>query len=497
MLSKSFNRLAGRSARVGMLAALALVVIAAFGATSSNAAFTAPYTVKCTGSDVTGRGSSFQTVLQPALINYWKTNTNAGQTGGCGPAATQTISYQPLGSGAGRNAFGASGGPRDATIRYIAFDDAPTATQRAAMEAANPGDGGANPATGAGKFAVAPIGVGATTLIAHFPKDCELPAGDPHLAPYARFELSNAELEAAWVGDSAHDQWGEILPGIEAIPNNADGKDDSYCQNKPVIRVKRFDSSGTTAQFKVMLNAVNPATGWSALANTAWPNPGPNLTDGGSNGASAEATKVKNTDGSIGYADLATARGTGFQKAPDSTPSDPAAYVYNNSNNVSGYGAYNYNYSFNKSLFWIPLESATATNPTSGSGVFTEPTYRTTGIRDNTKGTSCLNVTFNNVPLNGSGAPDQFGDWSPVNGALTVGRYPQCVLTYVGFWQDYSDVYGTSATEQAKARTVHDFIETSVYSGQNILASNDYSRLPSDLQRGSQTAILDSYWLHP
>jgi ABC-type phosphate transport system substrate-binding protein len=505
MLSKSFNRLVSRSAKAGMLAALALIVVAAFGATSSNAAFTAPYTVKCTGSDVTGRGASFQTILQPALINWWTTSSTSGQTGGCGPAATQVIAYQPQGSGAGRAAFGAGVGvPRNKDIRYIGTDEAPTPTQRTQMEAANPGDA-TNPATGAGKLAIAPIASGATTVIVHFPKWCELAAGDPDLAPYARIKVSNDRLEQVWQGDAAHDTWGEFLPGIQAQPNNPGSKTDQDCQDQAIKRVKRFDSSGTTFSFKQYLDGINPTlapTTWLALANQSWPNPGPNLVDGGANGAGALANKVKVTDGSIGYADLATARANSFQKAPDAIPSpvDPAAYEYNNSNAVVGFGTYNYRYTFDKSLFWLPLEQATAASGPFGSGVYSEPTNTTEGIRNNRKGANCVGVTYNNVPHVGGNPAnpiDQFGDWSTTNGTLVNDKYPLCTLTYVGFWQDYSDVYGTSAVEQAKARTVKDYLTTSFYSGQNMLNANDYTPLPTDLKTGSQQAIIDSFWLHP
>ncbi len=493
MLSKLLNRTARRSARAVLLTVVALVVTAAFGAANSNASFTAPYTVKCTGSSITGRGATFQAAAETALINWWRTSSTSGQTGGCGPSATQTITYQALGTGAGRSAFGAGVADRDPDVRYIALDEAPTPTQRTEMEAAQG-------TTGLGKLAIAPIATGATTLIVNFPKFCELPSTSADVSPYARFKVSNARLEAAWVGDADHDEWGELLPDIQAQLNNPGDKTDEDCKTQAIKRVVRFDSSGTTFSFKQYLDGINPATGWQALANTAWPNSGGgNVVNGGANGAGVLAQKVKATAGSIGYADLATARANDFSKAPDETPSpvDPAAYTYSDTNAVAGYPTSHYSYSFDKTRFWLPLEEATAGAGVTGSGIYVEPTSNQAAIRNLKKGANCVGVVYNGVPHKLDTTIDQYGDWSNVNGTLTNDHYALCTITYAGFWDDYSDVYGTSATEQAKARTVKDFLTTSFYSGQNELNKNDYTRLPDDLKIGSQQAIINSFWLKP
>jgi hypothetical protein len=53
------------------------------------------------------------------------------------------------------------------------------------------------------------------------------------------------------------------------------------------------------------------------------------------------------------------------------------------------------------------------------------------------------------------------------------------------YWDDPADVYGNTATEMAKARTVRDYMLTSLNSGQNVLNANDYSRLPTYLKNGA------------
>lgn len=485
MNSLHASRALGRPARVVLSALIALIAVAAFGATSSNAAFTAPYTAKCSGSDIVGEGSSLQGALQPALINYWQTTSVSGQTGGCGAAAhIPNITYNVTDSGGGRNAFGASLAGRNANDRYVAYDRAPNPTEEANTNTAQGG-------TGAGKMGVIPVAAAALTVISHFPEGCQLPNGDTNLASYARFQVSNSALEAAFSG--ATTTWGGFLPGIQAIPNNDAGLSDADCQATPLKRVVRGDSSGTTDGFKLYLNGINPSTGWGgAYKGTVWP--GTPLTNG--SGGGALATKVANTNGSIGYVDLATARIKGFQKSSDTSAPDPSAYTYSASNDTATYPVSgSKTYSFNQSLFWIPLEEDTAGSGVSGSGVFAEPTVSADSVNSSKKGANCATVSFGNVPLNPSTAtPDAFGDWSTVNGTLGASVYPACILTFNGWWDDYSDVYGTSLTEQGKARTVRDFLLTSVNSGQNVLNKNDYSRLPTTLKNAATSALNGTSW---
>ncbi|MBJ7457960.1 MAG: substrate-binding domain-containing protein [Thermoleophilaceae bacterium] len=485
MLSTYPNRALGRSMRVVFAALIALVAVAAFGAANSNAAYTAPYTTKCTGTDVSGEGASFQAVLQPALINYFRTTNQGGQTGGCGSVASPpNLTYTPNGSGAGRSSFGRDGLGRIGITRYAATDEPPSIAEETLMESAQgTRPNNASPATGVGKLGVAPVAAGPVAVIVNFPELCQLPAGDPDLGTYARFQVSNARMAAVWTGDASVDTWGEFLPGIQAIPNNVDGKTDTDCQDQAIKRVVRQDSSGTTFAFKHYLNGIDSAPAWLTLSNTVWPNNATVLnTHGSGNGALAQ--KVAGTTGSIGYGDLGTGRTKGFQKSPDTAPSDPAATVYNSGNQVPGYSAGSNEYSFNQSLFWIPLEAADATNVT-GTGNFVEPSsYSDTNLTGK-RGGNCATTTFHNVPLDGGGRPDAFANWFNVDGTLGVGGYPSCTLTYFIYWDDPADVYGNTATEMAKARTVRDFMLTSLNSGQNVLNANDYSRLPTYLKNGA------------
>lgn len=490
-MSIELNRVRARSVQAVALVVLAFAAVAMFASSNANAAFTAPYNVKCTGSDIAGRGASFLNAAMNAFIPYWKTNTGASSTSGCGPASPTNITYDPAGSGAGRNAFGQGAFDRDPAIRFIGTDEAPTATQRSQMEAAQG-------TTGQGKLAVNPVTIGANTIVVHFPRYCELPAGDPDLAAYARFKVSNARLAAAWFGDANNDEWGELLPGIKAVPNNPAGRTNQQCQDYPITRVVRFDSSGTTFGFKQFLHAVAPSAGWSTTyTQLNWPNPA-NVVNGGAAGNGPLVDKVKATQGSIGYTDLATARDKGMKKLADNPASlDPGQYKNDDGNAFSGFPTYGWTFSFNKRLFWIPLERANAGGPT-GSGLYSEPTNDPISIRNNRKGANCGSVTVTGAPgPSGGFAHDPYGDWSATSANLSINRYPICTLSYVGFWDDYADVYGNTAAEQAKARTVKDLLTTSFYTGQNLMYGADYATLPSAIRTNGQLAINTMNWNKP
>jgi hypothetical protein len=248
---------------------------------------------------------------------------------------------------------------------------------------------------------------GATTIIVNFPRYCQLAAGDADLAPYARFQVSNARLEQMFNGDSAHDQWGEFLPGIKAIPGNGASRTTAQCQAQVIKRVVRPDASAQTASLKSLLNAVNPSTGWSsAFAGTTWPNAS-NVLTAAASGAAAQADLVRSTLGSIGYADLAAARANAFKKLAESDlPVAVGTYKYDSTNAVAGFSPTDWIYTFNKRLFWIPLEKVAT------AGTFAEPTSTQNAIRSNKLGSNC------------PGVPS--GDWSTGSPALPATDYSLC-----------------------------------------------------------------------
>ncbi len=246
------------------------------------------------------------------------------------------------------------------------------------------------------------------------------------------------------------------------------------CANVPVRRIVRPDVSGTTYGWKAFLRLINGSRGWLTTYNTpdnrSWPAAGGSgratvvvgqgaqctgadrVCVSSSTGGSALATAVNATDGSIGYADLVSARSRPF----DITPGATQDYT-----------------------FWAPLQN----NPGGTATAYVEPTFDATAHSGaiGAKGSNCQAVPIANAPTpaNSPGGDPTFGDWSATYAAGGSG-YPACVLTYLLAWDDNAAVYGSSQAEQEKARTVKDYLSTIVGPGQ-AFTNVDYSPLPNSL----------------
>ncbi len=254
----------------------------------------------------------------------------------------------------------------------------------------------------------------------------------------------------------------------------------------PVRRIVRQDSSGTTYGWKAYLALIRPDRNWLGetygATNTSWPAAGGSgvgtVTRRGQTArlarrpATASARRpteaadtlarlVASTDGSIGYVDLATARSNGF----DITAGANAGL------HVLG-----------------PARGDIGARRPAPTRSRRSPRSRTSAGAD--KGASCGTATVTNAPtVAGSPKGDPtLGDWS---GAYAAGgeAYPACVLTYALAWDDNAPVYGTTAAEEAKARTVKDYLRLVVSDGgQSYLLSSDYSALPERRPASRSTA---------
>jgi ABC-type phosphate transport system substrate-binding protein len=402
----------------------------------AQAAFTS---TKCLGAaGVQAAGSTLQADAQ----GQWNTVFNAPGNPYCPVGFTSRMApYLSVGSGSGRQYFY----NRDPNVRLVASDEPPgtvsdipnkvyTVTQL--NQGAN-GPGGGND----GQIRTIPNLSTSIALIVNAPTGCALSSVRPPATvdTFGRFKTSNATLEDAFYGRIAN--WGQLL---NAAPGNP-------CYTKPIKRVVRLDSSGTTFQFKKWLKAVKPADCWSeiaappcaALANTAWPN-----NTGATavlrptvNGGNAQAALVARTPGAIGYVALPDARANGF----DQTILD--------------------------SRFWLRLDN--------GSGTFTEPSSAAANL--STKGANCATVVYTGVP-GGTDPTLSNSAWQNVSGVNTRTAYAICTLSYELAWNDSSTVYGTTSTEEKRQRTVKDFVGYQLStSGQNVLPTRDYSKLPASV----------------
>ncbi|HEY6757885.1 MAG TPA: hypothetical protein VI318_00270 [Baekduia sp.] len=465
-----------RSKRLSAAAIGCAAMAVAIGAPTAGASFKPPYNTKCAGSNISAVGSTFQNTLQ----NVWAANWVAAScSGGLAPTITYNAAGIPNGSGAGLAAMGATDAPgsaRSTTFAFAGTDDAPTALQ---LTNANEGP---NVVTGADADDAAlrtiPVASGAITMIVNYPDHCILPTGFTYTktsgpAGNTRLALSRGRMERLWRGGTGNIKWSDIVTGIND-DNSVDGDPNTNaCANVVVKRVVRKDVSGSSLTLKRWLDVQRPATNWvNGFANTAWPNdPGDGSTlivPAGTGGGQVAAT-VNANDGSVGYVDLATARGAGFDLDP-------------------GTG---------DTTYWLPVQDQNSS--------FQDPQYFHYAQITNAayqafygtpvkKGANCRSTLFSGVPdanANGKDGDDTFASWQDVNGVASGsnGGYPICLLTYDLAWDDAFDAFGgplpptTPRPIEAAQRTVRDYLVygTSL-SGATQANTNDYAQLPEDIR---------------
>lgn len=493
---QSAPRRRGRARAAGLLT-LAATALAALGpASPANADFT---TGKCAGPNIEGNGASFAKTAQEVFNINFKSNYCAGTPG----QGTINVSYNADGSGEGIKAMELRVRPS----RFAGSDDPPTPAQVALMNSGAKESSGSVVDDGAsgneGKVHVLPIAVGAVAPLVNFPEGCEPEklgdqfrtvsaaeiTGTPAKKALLRVRFPKAKYEKVWAGEE-NAKWSTAFPELAG---------DADCE-VPIIRVVRFDASGTTFAFKDYLRTINGAREWTTKfesgtknGNREWPNaefgfpaggeeksqcgvqvaaPGGKqpdnldfLTSGCEKGAGKLVEKLIATDGSIGYADIATARNASptlaINAGAGAAPTTP---------------------------YWTQVEN--------GSSQWKEPTadevngFRTTAASNpSQKGANCLTTTFANAPA------DSFGDWSKTSGVNAASGYGICTLTYGLVFDDNAAVWGNTPEEEAKARTVKDYLESIVSAaGQGTLFTADYAQVPNSLITLSRAGVAGISW---
>lgn len=492
------------AARAGILA-LALTVLAAFGlASEANAAFT---TGKCAGENIVGRGASFARDAHKVFNDRFKLVYCVGTPG----AGKINVTYEAQGSGAGRQSVKI----RDGAPRFGMTDEPPSPSEIVEMnsgvivkESKNELD---KDPSNDGKIHLVPAAVGAVAPLVNFPDNCDVGLLDPASrtgeemggSPGSEFPLglvrvrfSKDEYEKIWAKEPTHDNWVEVF--TELTP-------DTDC-NKSIIRVVRFDDSGTSFAFKDYLGTINESREWltkfaatSPKKTREWPNatfgpredcpkvkdefpvgpgadsteasnPGPDqLTSSCFNGNQGIIDKMIATDGSIGYSDISTARNNVAQSLaikPRTKADDP----------------------FDNDIYWTQIPSGP------GAGTFQEPTADAKGFRtDGTAGSNCGAAQFVNKA--GGGLPSTLEDWSKVSGVNSAGAYAICTLTYGLVFDDNADVWKNTTPEETKAKTVKDYWESILStSSQDALFDKDYSPLPAEILSIAKTGIASVDW---
>jgi hypothetical protein len=515
---------------LAMLCAMAALALAAAATPpSAHAAFTIS---ECHGSAVEGEGSSLQATAQE---QFWIHSVFYSSFGcGSGAISTSSVIYKSDGSGCGIAAIGggpgseatcsdfkageAKAGGRAEDSRFAASDAPLTPTQKANAEDA----GGPKP----GVIHEIPVAVAAVAVIVHFPEGCELEnpgttgsslnegtttggpndpsgkgTGDTFTEQTLRVHITATELEKIW--DGTPTTWGEVLTSGGKVHMQNEGKEKptssqeasiSECKDVPVRRIVRLDGSGTTYNFKAYLSLLPgaPSGLWTTAPvvgdNNVWPvttsnNTKPpsvvsnvctdagNICVAGAEKGGPLATAVKETDGSISYLDLATARKEHFDITKET----------------------------HDHTYWIPLQTV---NPGKGNEVganYVEPTaVPTAHIANNgaALGANCTEADYRNIPSIPASDPT-LGDWSNAiaTGSTDAVTYPDCAITYDFAFDDDAPVFGNTQSEQEKARTVKDYL-TAVESstGQSGLSGADYGILPASIQQIAQNGVKAIDW---
>ncbi|MBK5221140.1 MAG: substrate-binding domain-containing protein, partial [Thermoleophilia bacterium] len=317
--------------------------------------------------------------------------------------------------------------------------------------------------------------------------------GNAALKGILRVRFTKAKFAKVWAGEE-NAKWSEAFPELAA--------QGAPCE-KPIIRVVRFDKSGTTFGFKDYLRTIEPGRGWTTTyetgtnGNREWPNaefgtggqcgataaPGKLadtvdfLTSECENGNGGLVKKVISTDGSIGYSDIATARNASPTFAVNASLATAPTTPY-----------------------WTQVQNGTITvgsaEELAGQG-FTEPTFdeangfkTTAASTPAQKGANCLSPgIFKNTPA------DSYGDWSKTSGVNAASGFGICTLTYALVFDDNAAVFTNTPEQESKARTVKDYQDSIVSDvGQSQLFAADYAPVPASLLTISRTAVSEIGW---
>jgi phosphate transport system substrate-binding protein len=243
-----------------MAAAVALLAIgvAACGSSDSSDSSGSGSSGNLSG-EIAGAGSSAQEAAQEAWIAGIQ-NDNPDVT----------ISYDPIGSGGGREQFNAGGTDYGGSDEGYSGSELKGAQKRCEDQS--------------GELIQIPVYISPIAVIYNLPDVSDLQLSPDTLAGIFAQQIT---------------KWND--PKIAADNPDADLPD------KAITPVNRSDDSGTTFNFTDYLSQAAPSV-WSEPADDAWPVKGGEA----ANGTSGVVDAVKNGDGTIGYADESQAGDLGI-----------------------------------------------------------------------------------------------------------------------------------------------------------------------------------------
>ncbi len=436
------------------MAAFAVAAVAAPGAANASLG------EQCSGENLLGNGSSFQKIAQ---IEVWSkqfnSSTNAAACSGSqGDKKTPTVTYESTGSGTGMEKWGLNAHAVEVSkYGYVGTDEPPNNAQKAEIEAGVKST-----------IEELPVVQGSVAIIIHLPENCTATSEAKKKHPEGRLVLNNVTLEGIFRGTI--NKWSEITESGDKLVG-------AGCNPETqILRVVRFDQSGTTHITKKYMSLINSGKfetekgaekTWTEISegteNTTWPKGLVPVVRPAAKGGGELVKKVAETPSSIGYANLADARA--------------------NTKFTTEGGA-------GKATFWAEVQD---------NGVVTEkPKYADPSDNleaSTTSNSNCAKTKY----TNGQGVkfpPKHTTEaWNEVTTSTKESKYAICGLTYDLLLKEYSKAASLGAT-QGEATSANNYLSyllsEATGGGQVVIEGKDYERLPSKLVKESLAGVAES-----
>jgi ABC-type phosphate transport system substrate-binding protein len=339
---------------------------------------------------------------------------------------------------------------------------------------------------GSAKVLTIPTLQAAVTLIVHLPEGCTVESEPQPGVHVNRLLLPEKKIEEIF--DRKVTKWSKLTNGkktkVPYLNVFAGAECTKAKQESEITRVVRLEGSGTTATFKKWLELVNGKAekldcgvtwlegGEEPPANTCWPEEGKGFVRG--KGSGGIVKEVEGHVGSIGYVNLANARGGAKLIPPE-----------------GGEG---------KNEFWAEIENKETTKVEGLTyKLYADPA--TNGDEAEKADANCAEneyVTIN--PATGKPEKGKFPPssteklWNTVTSETKQKHYPLCGFTYDLGLTSYKSVEGFGATK-GEATAAGDFLEfvdgTKAGEGQTLIAEKqDYLGLPTTPKKEKNVQLI-------